>query len=294
MEIVALLPTLTLFAMMLAMGMTLEPRDFARLLRTPTAFALGAFGQLVLLPAVAFALASALELGHTLGVGLMLIAACPGGVTSNALAHYARGDAALSISLTAFSSVVAFLTIPLVVGFGLSAFADTSRAIALPFAGTAATILSTTALPVALGMLVRRVRPRTAARWHRPLLAISTSLLLLLIAGLGTSLWSSEEDMSGLFRRAAPAVAALIALMTAAGLVGARALRLPGPQARTIAIEIGIQNFNLALVVGMTILREPLYVGAALVYLPMMFVFTGGVIAADRLQRRLLGRPTTA
>ena len=284
----SLIPTLTLFAMMLAMGMTLRLDDFRRIAMHPGPIGFGLLGQLVLLPLAAFAIAALLALPQTYAIGLVLIAACPGGVTSNVLAHYARGDTALSISLTAFSSLVAFATVPLIVTLGIRAFGGASGAIELSAAEMAWTLLLTTALPVFLGMAALRYRPHLAARLQRPLLLGSTGVLLLLVAGLGVSLWSSEENIASLFGRTLPAVALLIGVMTGFGMLGARALGLDAAQGRTIAIELGIQNFNLAMVVAVTVLDEPRYVGPALIYLPVMFVFAFGLIAAGR------GRSATA
>ena len=114
----SLIPTLTLAAMMLALGMELKVHDFREVLKMPGAFALGIGGQLILLPAVAFALAVILPIASATALGLILLAACPGGTTSNMFSSYARGDVALSISLTAVSGLAAPVTVPLIVGAG--------------------------------------------------------------------------------------------------------------------------------------------------------------------------------
>lgn len=274
-----MLPTITLFCMMCALGMGLHPADFRRLIQRPRAMAFGALGQLLLLPLTAFAIAHALRLPPTVAIGLLLIAACPGGVTSNALAKLARGDAALSVSLTALSSCLAFLTIPVVVDIALRTFAVEAAAIRMSPGATLTTLFSSTVLPIALGMSVLRWRPNLAESVRRPLLLGSTAVLMLLVAGLGVSLFWSERDMGALFWRAAPAVALLIAAMTAVGVLGARSLGLSSSEGRTIAIEIGMQNFNLAMVVALQLLQEPRYVGVAIVYLPLMFVFAFALMA---------------
>jgi len=276
------IPTATLVVMMLALGMTLRAADFRRLLGSPAAVVFGVAGQLVVLPAAGFAIAHAFSLPHTLAVGLVLIAACPGGVTSNVLSWLARGDVALSISLTAVSSVVSFVTVPFLVSLALRVFGADGPPVTLSLVEMVTTLFGTTALPVLIGMAVLHVRPAWAARLHRPLLGASTSVLMLLIAGLAFNVSSSSRDLSDLLRRATPAVVLLVASTMAVGLAGARALGLGGPTARTLALEIGIQNFNLALVVAITILGNDRYVGPALVYLPVMFAFAGGVIVMGR------------
>ena len=275
------IPTATLFAMMLALGMTLRPVDFRRIATAPAAVLLGMLGQLVLLPVAAFAIARWLELSPTLAIGLVLIAACPGGVVSNALTQLARGDLALSITLTSLSSLVSFLSVPFVLSLALDAFGGEERRIALSFVEMAATLFGTTVLPVVMGMAFLRWRPAFAERLHRPLLNVATGVLMLMIFGLFVSLWrsSSELSMAQLVRDGTPAVVVLIATTMTAGAI-----------ARTITLEIGIQNVNLALVVA-SLLGEQRYAGAAIVYLPVMFGFAGGVIA---LGRRAEARRTVA
>ena len=265
------IPALTLFAMMLAMGMTLGPSDFRRIVVQPRAFALGTVGQLLLLPALAFGLAWAFGLEGEMAIGLVLIAACPGGTTSNAISYLARGDVALSISLTAVSSSVAFLTVPFVVGLAIAGFATEGPELSLPFAESAVRLGLTTALPVALGMIVRAFWPRAAERWHRPLLNVTLSVLLLLILALFVSLTQQDITWSRLVMQGTPPVVALLLVMTTFGLLGARALGLDAAQGHTIAIELGIQNFVLAMVVALTMLERPEYLGVALLYAATMF-----------------------
>ena len=280
-----LIPTITLFAMMLAMGMTLRGEDFARVAKAPRPVGFGLLCQIVLLPLTAFAIAWLLSLPGAVAIGLILIAACPGGVTSNALTHYAKGDAALSISLTALSSGLAWLTVPLVVGIGLAVFDTQDAAIALSPLEAVATLFSTTALPVVLGMLCLYCRPELARRLSRPLLLVSTVILMMLVVGLGVSLSRSEQGIAGLFGRALPAVLLLLGVMTALGHLGAKRLGLAGAQRRTVLVEVGIQNFNMAMVLALNVLKEPKYLGPSLVYLPVMLAFALLLIMATRPAR---------
>jgi BASS family bile acid:Na+ symporter len=201
------IPTATLFFMMLGLGMTLRGGDFRRLTSAPRAVALGLFGQLVLLPAAAFAIATALELSPALAVGLVLIAACPGGVTSNLFSWLARGEIALSLALTAASSLVSFLTVPFLVSLALRTWGSDGTSIEISLGETISTIFASTALPVILGMVFNHLRPALAERLHKPLIGGSSAVLVLLILGLGFSTWGSERDIAGLAVRSAPAVA---------------------------------------------------------------------------------------
>lgn len=291
------IPTGTLFAMMLALGMTLRLDDFRRLATAPVAIAIGLLGQLVWLPLVAFALAHLFPLSKTQAVGLVLIAACPGGVVSNVITRLARGDVALSISLTAASSIVCFVTVPVIVGLAMRSFGVAEQAaFSLTFADMASPLFSTTALPVLLGMALLRWWPALAARVQRPLLGVSTVVLMLLVVGLGVGMAQSAGELAlgQLFAQTTPAVVALIAITMGGGLLAARLAGLDGARTRTLALEIGLQNFNLALVVSMSLLGEQRYAGPALVYLPAMFLFSGAVVAAARRSDAASGLPTTA
>lgn len=285
-ELFNLIPTATLFVMMLAMGMTLDVVDFRRVAARPLGFALGATGQLVVLPAVAFAIGWLGALRPELAIGLLLIAACPGGVTSNAITYWARGDTALSILLTAFSSLVAFATIPLVVNLGLIGFGEGAADISLPVGETMTKLFFSTAVPVFLGMVIRARQAAFAERWHRPLLYGSAGLLMLLVLALGVRLMA--EDLGGLLVSATPPVGLLVTLMMIFGWTSARLLRLPLAQSRTVAIEIGLQNFNLAMVLALSILKREELLGPALIYLPTMFAAVAILIYLTRSEG---GRP---
>jgi BASS family bile acid:Na+ symporter len=278
------IPTLTLFVMMLALGMTLRLDDFRRLATMPVAMAVGLVGQFVLLPAVAFALAHAFALSRTQAIGLVLIAACPGGVIANVFSRFARGNVALAISLTAAGSVLGFATLPLVLGFAMRSFGADGPQLSLSFVEMAAPLFGTTALPVLLGMAVLEFKPRLGERLHQPLINLSTGVLMLLIVGLGIGVARSSGELSlgTLFRDVAPAVVALVGITMGIGMLSARALGLDPGTARTLTLEIGLQNFNMALVVAMSMLREQRYAGPALLYLPVMFLFAGIVIAMGR------------
>ena len=149
----SLIPNFTLFVMMLALGMGLRVDDFKRLLTAPLAVCAGLFGQLFVLPACALFIIFIFPLPTYTAIGLILIAACPGGAVSNMFTRYANGNVALSISLTAFSSVIAPLSVPLILTITLTYWQLDATAVQLPFASMFMTLLVTTALPILLGML---------------------------------------------------------------------------------------------------------------------------------------------
>jgi bile acid:Na+ symporter, BASS family len=279
---VSLVPTLTLFAMMLALGMELQGADFRRLLDRPRALLLGASAQLMLLPVVALVLVHLLALPPAVALGLMLLAACPGGATSNMLSRYAGGDVALSISLTAFSSLVAPVWIPLMLTVGLHAVPGVAADVDLSVPGMIGGLVVTTVVPVLLGMGWLRAKPARAERLRRPLLAVSTVVLIALIVGLGINTVRIHGDPAGMFSRSLGAVLAFLAAGVAVAGVAAKLAGVSAAQQRTLLLEVAIQNINLALVVAVTILDEPRYLGPTLVYLPVMLLFALVLVLVSR------------
>ena len=146
---------LALFTVLFGMGLSLVPADFRRVLLSPKAKIVGLTCQLVLLPLVAFALALVFRLPGELAVGLMVLAACPGGATSNVITHLAKGDTALSVTLTAISSMVCVFTIPWIVAFSMDWFLGSGAAVQLPFWKTLGQLTIVTIVPIICGMAVR-------------------------------------------------------------------------------------------------------------------------------------------
>jgi bile acid:Na+ symporter, BASS family len=274
----SIVPTATLALMMLALGMELRPEDFLRLAREPRAAIAGILGQLVLLPAVALAIAMLLPLSPATSMGLVLLAACPGGATSNMFSRYARGDVALSISLTAVSSLAAPVSVPLIVGIGLALLAGPQAAIQVSTAEMVTTLIATTAVPVLMGMAMLHWRPAATVRIRGKLLATATTILVLLVIGLMVNTTRAQPDVIGMFARSSIAVILLISVCSASGIAVSRVLGLSRPRERTLVLELGIQNINIALVVALTFLEQPAYLGPTLVSLPFMLLLGGLVV----------------
>ena len=175
-----LLP-LALFIIMMGMGLSLVMDDFRRVFRYPKAVAVGLGIKLVVMPLVTFALLALFPLEPQLAVGFILLAACPGGATTNLITNLAKGDVALSITLTAIASVITVFTIPILVNLGLQHYIGQTMEIHLPFGKTVAQILAITVVPVMLGMLLNNRIPALAHKAEQPVKMISAIFLVLII-----------------------------------------------------------------------------------------------------------------
>jgi BASS family bile acid:Na+ symporter len=257
------------------MGLALVPADFRRVIRSPRAKLVGLACQLALLPLVAFLLALAFRLPGELAVGLMIIAACPGGATSNLVTHLSRGDTALSVTLTAISSVVCVFTIPWIVGLSMHHFLGAAAAIQLPFWKTLGQLSLVTILPITLGMLVRHARPALAAALARPANIFSIVFLAIIIIAAVLR----EPDLPRQFQLAGPAAITLNIVMMTLGFAAGALFRLERPQRITIAIETGIQNGTLALGISLGLLDSARIAMPSVVYCLFMFL-TGAFMIA--------------
>ena len=261
---------LALALIMFAMGLGLTGRDFARVFRQPKDFLVGAGLQLIVLPVAAFILASVWPMAAILAVGLMILAACPGGTTSNLMTLIARGDVALSISLTAVISLLAVVTVPLIVGTSLNHFMG-QDAPPLPVLETVLKITAIVVVPTGLGMLVRRSAPAFAqwAAGHTRLLSTAV-FILVVIAGL----ISSRDDIVPFFAQAGLVALVFNLLMLSIAYSAATALHLKGPQRIAVTIECGFQNATLGIVVGAALLGDVRFAIPSAVY-GLIMLFTG-------------------
>lgn len=236
----------SLALIMFGLGVGLTGADFRRLLDIPRVVLIGLFGQFVLLPALALGLALAFGLAPALAAGLVILALCPGGVTSNFFSFLARGDVALSVTLTAVISLVAPFTVPLLAGWLVPLVSGRSADFQLGLAETWATLLALTLVPVGLGMLVRRINRFVAAeleRWTGP---VGIALMFLVIGGIVAENW---DRMPEFFAGVGLVTVTLVTLALLAGWLIARAGGASKGQQATVAIEVGIQNGTMALLV---------------------------------------------
>ena len=272
---------LALAVVMAGLGLHLTPADFRRVLAMPRAVLVALAVQSLLLPPIAFGLAHLAGLPGELGLGLVLLAASPGGVTANLFSHIARGDVALNISLTAINSVLALVTLPLWTALALSVFLGDQASVPPPI-GKVVVVALLVIVPVALGMALRNWRPALAHAAEKPVRILSSLLLGLLIAAAFISEWDTVRAFLPVVGLACVAfnVASLLS-----GYVAARAARLAEPQAIAIGFEIGIHNGTLAIFIAIEVLQRTQATIAPAVYSLSMYL-TGAIFAAWLLHRR--------
>lgn len=275
---------LALFIIMLGMGLSLTVNDFRRVLVAPKAVLLGLFSQLVMLPIIGFLLASLFSLPPELAVGMMILAACPGGPTSNLVSYLVRGNVALSITLTAVSSVITVLTIPLVVNFAMQQFMGEAVALRLPFGATVLQIAVITLIPVVIGMVLHRYRPQFAAKIERWVKWLSLFFLALIIVGL---LAKERANVADFFLQVGWAALSLNVVTMALGFTIATLARLDIPSAKAITVEVGIQNGTLAIAVASasTFLNTPSMAIPAAIYSLIMFATSAVFAGLARYQK---------
>lgn len=270
----AVLPA-CLFIIMFGMGLSLTKKDFYQVARFPKAVLIGTVGQMLVLPVVGFAIAYFFIEEAALAVGLILLAACPGGTTSNLVTQMAKGDLALSISLTAISSMLTLVSIPLIVGLALLVFADTSTQVELPVAKMIGALLVLTLMPVSLGMWVRSRKPNRALIWSGYLGRFSTVFLIVLILFVVISEYQTLDEY--ILSAGSAALALNVIMMLSAWLV-AHFAKLNDAQSTSITIEIGIQNSTLAMLIATAFLGSPAMAIPAAVYSVIMFATSAVLI----------------
>jgi len=266
-----LLPA-SLFIIMLGMGLSLVIDDFRRVFSQPKAALVGLSNQLIFLPLIGFGLTQVIPMSNSFAIGLMLIAACPGGVTSNLISHVSRGDTALSISLTAISSLISLLTIPLIVGFAFDYFSESGQVVDVDEVGMLLQILVIVLIPVGLGMLIRSRSAAFAIRMDRPVRIVSTVLFLVILLSI---IIKERANIVDYVSQIGLATGALNVLTMSLGFLTARLFRLNLKQSITISIESGIQNGTLAIVIAVTVLANSTISIPAAVYSLLMFVSGG-------------------
>ena len=263
---------IALAIIMFGMGLGLTMADFMRVFSKPKAFLLGAGLQILMLPLLVLLLLLVFPLSAPLAAGLMILAACPGGVTSNILTYLARGDVALSVSLTAVISLLGFITVPIITDFALSNYMG-EGAPELPIAKTMIGILLIITVPVALGMLVRKLKLDWAVRMEKVFGPLSIFVFVAVIIG---ALIAERENVVSYIAQAGLHVIALNILAMFVAISAAKLFMLPKSQRSAIALECGLQNGTLGLAITITILgRTDIGVPSAVYGLLMLFTGFG-------------------
>jgi bile acid:Na+ symporter, BASS family len=231
------------------------------------------------LPLLGALIALVVPMEPVMAVGLMVVAVCPGGPSSNLMTYLARGDVALSVTLTAVSSIVTVFTIPLFTNLALQHFLGEGAAIALPIGTTMLQIVLITLLPTAIGMAIRHRFPGTARRLEKQMGRLAGGLLALIILLLFIR---EAPKLPGFLAQMGLAIALLNVLAMLAGFLAGRLFRLPLAQQVCIAIEVGIQNGTLAIAITAGLLNNPDMAVPAAVYSLLMYVFGFGAVLCGR------------
>jgi bile acid:Na+ symporter, BASS family len=234
---------LSLAIIMLSLGIGLTIADFARVAQRPKAFSIGAISQVVMLPIVAYACVRAFGLSGELAVGLMLLSLCPGGVTSNMVSKLARGDVALSVSLTAVVSLLSILTVPVLAAWAVQHFmGDAAPDVSVTTLAFAMFLITT--LPVGIGVAIRHVAPSFADRIDGGLSLLATVLFVLIVVAALAGNWALFVEN---LPRLGPALVTLNVVLMGLGLALAALAGLAWQARKTISIETGIQNATLGI-----------------------------------------------
>ena len=277
---------IALAIIMFGLGLSLEVGDFRRVARTPRAVVVALGLQVLVLPVIAFGLVVAFDLDPLLAVGVMLLAASPGGTTANLFSHLFRGDVALNITLTAINSVLAAVTIPLVTNLAIGYF-DTDGDLGLQWS-KGVQVIAIVLVPVAVGMLVRRWSREFAARADKPVRVFSIVVLVAVAVG---ALLGERENLGDYLQQVGLVTGLLCVLSLSLGYAGARLARLEQPQAVASSMEVGIHNTTVALTIALSVLDSTEVAIPAAVYSILMYVLatacgfliTRGVRGADRV-----------
>ena len=241
----------SLIFIMLTLGLGLELSDFTNLVRKPRSFFVGLTNQILLLPIVTYIIILVFGITKEAAVGMMILACCPGGVTSNIITKLAKGDTALSISYTAFNSILAIVTLPLIVGFSMKSFMG-QEAPDVNILSLGLTMFFITAVPVGIGLLIREKNKYYADKFEPNASKISTILFAIIILGALLSEWDTFINN---FVLLGPAIVLLILAMLIIAYKSSKLFKMSDKQSITVAIESAMQNGTVGITVGNLIIN---------------------------------------
>lgn len=265
---------IALIIIMFGLGLSLVVDDFRRILSFPKPVIVGLFCQLFILPPIAFALCYAFSLPSAFAIGLVLLAASPGGVTSNIYSHLSKGDVALNLTLTAINSVLAAFTLPLITGLAIAVFAEAGQEIGFQF-GKMLQVFFVILVPVSIGMFVRYKSESFASAADRPVRIFSLLVLVVIIlTAIGTE-WKLLVDN---INQVGWAVLVFNLVSMGVGYMAPILLKISHAQATAISFEVGIHNGTVALYVAMSVLGSTEVAVPPAIYSILMF-FTAGALA---------------
>jgi len=259
---------LALAFIMFVLGLGLTGSDFLRVIKQPRDFFVGAFSQIILLPIIAFILVKIWPITPELAIGVMIIAAAPGGVTSNLLTSFAKGDVALSISLTAIISLLCVITIPFIVLTSVGLLNDSNITQDISLFSMSRDMFLIVTMPVILGMLIRRFASGVTLKFEPIAKKISIVLFVLVLLG---AIAAERENVISYFAQAGLITFVLNVVMMVVGYYVAKLLASGMKQKKCITIECGLQNGTLAIFVATSIFGGGMYVIPAATYSLIMF-----------------------
>lgn len=277
----------SLFIIMFGMGLSLRIADFTRVATQPKAAAIGLSAQLIALPVIAFLIAIAFRLPPELAVGLMIIALAPGGATSNMFTNLAKGDVALSISLTAIVSLITPFTIPLLTLMAMNYFIGSAQEFELPILKTIIQLLVITVIPVIIGMFILSKWQKVANKIEPIIKVFSVVFLLFIILAI---ILKNKAQMLDFFMQTGAATLTLNILVLWLGYFLAKFFKLSQPQSISIGYEVGIQNGTLALLVAGTLIGNTTMMIPAVTYSIFMFItgFAFGLLLKKQRSKRAI------
>lgn len=271
-DLTSLFLPIALGIIMLGLGLSLTIEDFKRLTKYPKAMTIALFCQMVLLPLLCFGLVVVFNLNPVLAVGLMLLAASPGGATANLYSHLSNGDVALNITLTAVNSVLTLFTLPLLVNLSLDYFLDSGQYVPIQFKKVVE-VFAIVLVPVTIGMLVKSKAPAFALRMDKPVKILSALVLLIIIVSVTIREKQVLIDYSG---ELGLPILLFNVLSMAVGYYVPQFFKVEKKQAIAIGMEIGIHNGTLAIYIALNVLNNSAMSVPPAIYSLLMF-FTAAV-----------------
>jgi bile acid:Na+ symporter, BASS family len=269
MEIVTTIAPIALAIIMLGLGLGLTLKDFTRIAKHPRDFIIGIICQMILLPIIAFILIKIFNTPLELALGVMIIAAAPGGVTSNVLTKFANGDVALSVSLTAIISLISIISVPLIVFKSADLLQISYIVKNISMISISLKMFLVVTLPVCIGVLIRKFAPNFINSKTKVIQRIS----IILFAIVFLAIWIEEwNNISSYIVRAGAITLTLNVLMMLVGYYVAKSFATGIPQMRCIALECGLQNGTLAVFVSTQLFDELVYMVPTAAYALIMFV----------------------
>lgn len=256
---------------MLGLGLSLSVEDFKRVVKYPKVIFIGLFCQMIILPFVCFGIAKGFGLAPELAVGLMLLAASPGGSTANLFSHLANGDVALNISLTAFNSILSLLMLPLIVNFSLDYFMESGQVIPMQFKKIIE-VFAIVLVPVSIGMLIKSWKPIVSDKLDKPVKILSAIFLVLIIV---SAIIKEKTHIVEYFQQIGIPALLFNVLSLVIGYYLPRMLNIGKKQAIAIGMEIGIHNGTLAIFIATTVLNNSVMSIPPAIYSLIMFLTAG-------------------